>query len=477
MANRLSEEAVIAAWDSGHQSLEWTVDKGPMTLAPVVDFKALLAAEDPAAAVQAVDRRDMYLAIVNADPEEALEVMPLLSKEQFVAIIDYEGWHQSRLSVHNVIRWLDVYKSLGVDQMFRRFRELDEEYQTGLLCPYIDIRDEEEFEALGGDEQDQYHELPCHTLWYRVKGGDDKVEEFVTSLVLGGLGEDVPYIYSLLSHASYLPPNEQEDLLVQFRTARLEEDGFVSADDSRALFMPFNGKAVADRWTMASDTTAIVGEWNGPGIFLDAVLTHIKQSPQFDMEVADNLRRSFATLANMLAAASHVQPDEVQALTKLFDHSRHLVSLGLEALSQGQVARGAEILLTERPVTVFQFAIATVDTVRESALEIIKENDWPGYEDLSRLYSIRRYGGLMWQIDTQLLVAAGFEAVEMLKGLFNRLPMIADEIQTEDKVKRCKFRPVGRVSDLKVLGAAVDAMRHHGREVLEPVTQSGEASH
>lgn len=476
--SRLSEDSVKANWDSGHQSLPWANNVHAASFLPVVDLNALLEAKDPQAAVQAVDRRSMYLALAHASSEDALEIMPLLSKEQFVAIIDYEGWHDGRLAIHHVIRWLDIYKHIGAAEMFKRYRELDEEYQVGLLSPYIDLADEEAYEKLSQDEQDQFYPLPCNTLWYRVKGNDDKLEEFVAALVQGGLGEDVPYTYSLLSHAAYVPPNEDEDLIKQFRNARLEEDGFALYEESKSLFAPFDGQryyegfkhADAHRETVVQGLTH---HWSGQNLFIDAVMGKIVGASDVDQEAQESLKIAFVHLANMLAAVCHVEPDDVNSLTRILNQSRHIVSLGLEVLAGGSIDRGRAILLHERPRQIFQFGLSIISTLREDALEAIRLNDWPAIEKLSQYYEQRKFGALLWTIDTALIDAAGFETTEMLKGLFNRFPMISEELTVAGGANRIQFRPVGTVADVQKLTDSVASLRSCGRSPLEPVTGTG----
>lgn len=481
MTNRLSEDVLIATWDSGRQLP--TATKGALLCPSLIcktDLNELLEAKDPKSAVQAVDRRDMYLALVEASPEDALEVMPLLSKEQFVALIDYNSWDGQDLSIHKAIKWLELYRHHGLDQLFERYRELDEEYQTGLISPYVQIVDEEAYEVLSHEEQDQYRELPCHTLWYRIKGNDQAVEEFVNNLVEGGLGQDVAFIYSLLAMATYLPPNEQEDLLRQFRTARLEEDGFATPSESREVFMPFDGKSLFDKWQpVAHDnltSTELVSGWQGGESFLNAVFLHIQASGQYDEAAVSTMRRSFAMLANTLAAACHVGADEPRQMTKLLEQCQGLVSLGLEILANGRVDKGAEILFAEQPKVIFRFALSTIDTIRDRALSVIQDNRWPGYDRIVTNYKARKFGATLWYIDRELVDHAGTENVEILKGLFNRLPMIIEEIPSEGASTRARFRPVSRMMDIQELQRQMETMRPVGRSVLEPVTASADAA-
>lgn len=478
---RLSEDSIKANWDSGHQSLPWASDAQVASFLPTVDLNALLEAKDPQAAVQAVDRRSMYLALAHASSEDALEIMPLLSKEQFVAIIDYEGWHEGRLAIHQVIRWLDIYKHVGVAEMFKRYRELDEEYQVGLLSPYIDIADEETYEKLSHEEQDQFYPLPCNTLWYRVKGHDDKLEEFVAALVQGGLGEDIPYTYSLLSHAAYVPPNEDEDLIKQFRNARLEEDGFALYEESKTLFAPFDGQRYYEGFKHADahSETVVQGlthQWAGQSLFIDAVMGKIVGAPDVDQEAQDSLKIAFVHLANMLAAVCHIEPDDVNSLTRILNQSRHIVSLGLEVLAAGNIDRGRTILLQERPRPIFQFGLSIVSNLRDEALDAIRQNDWPAVDKISQYYQQGKFGALLWTIDTALIDVAGLETTEALKGLFNRFPMVSEELSQNDGANRIQFRPVGSVAAVQKLTDFVASLRSCGRSPLEPVTGTGTSS-
>jgi hypothetical protein len=65
---------------------------------------------------------------------------------------------------------------------------------------------------------------------------------------------------------------------------------------------------------------------------------------------------------------------------------------------------------------------------------------------------------LLDHLDRQLLDIVGFEAVELLKGLFNRLPLVPVAQQPEQHgsaAQRLVFAPVQSRSDLQQLHTAV----------------------
>ena len=458
MTSRLSEESVVQALDTGWQSLIW---KSPFShksseLAPAVDFTEILDAEDPEAAAQAVPRRDMYLALVSEGAEVALDILPLLSAEQLVTIMDNEAWHDGKLVIHQAIRWLELYKDVGPEQLYVRFRQLDEEYQVAFLSPYIELLDEEAYEKVSHDEQDKFTALPCNTLWWKVKDGDERVQDFVSSLIYSSISEDAAYIYSLLGMAAMMPPNEQEDLLTQFRNARLEEDGFVTKEESYQLFSPFAGESLYSKWKIVDngDSEELVATAANV-LFLDAVMKSAMKSGRVDPEAVDNVKRSFAYLANAVSAACLVEPDDVTGLTRILVQTRHIVSFGLEVLSSGDHSKAVDILFTEYPKTVFKFALSTVDSIRQEAISGLKRLNSGAAQKLEGLWRAGKFGSALWMIDRDFGDALGFEGAEVLKGLFNRFPLINDEIITGDGVQRTRFRPLATVGDYSEMLSAV----------------------
>jgi hypothetical protein len=460
MSDRLSEEALIRSLDSGWRSLVW---RDPFSsknsqLTTTVDLNAILHGEDPEALAHAVPRRDMYLAIVAAGAEEALDVLPLLSDEQFVSIIDNEAWRDGHLAVHQAIRWLDLYKHLGPEQLYKRFRQLDEEYQVAFLNPYIEMVDEEAFEKLPQEEQDRFTALPCNTLWWKVKGGDEKVQEFVSSLIGASISEDAAYVYSLLGMSAMLPPNEQEALLKQFRDARLEEDGFVSTEESLELFAPFAaGKDLLDKWSGVHRpvSTTLTKKDDKKVLFLDSVLRLATTSGMADSVAVENVQKGFAYLANAVSAACQVESDDVAGLTSLLKQVKCMSSFGLEVLSKGDESKAIEVLFTEYPKVVFKFGLSLFDAIRLEAISGLQARDDKLAKKVELYWRIGKFGAALWMLDKNLAGKMEPESVEILKGLFNRFPMVKDDVITDDKVWRVRFRPVAANSDYDALVADV----------------------
>ena len=460
MNNRLSSESIITNLDSGIKSLAWKSDSREMIFQESIDLNAILARDNANELIQSVDRRAIYLALVSADQEVALEVLPHLSQEQWTAIVDYEGWNEQAqtLSIHNISRWLNLYGQISSEQLFQRYQQLDEEYQIGVLSKLIRLADEEEYEKLSHDEQDKFRALPCNTLWYSIDSTDNSIISFVNDLIAGGLGENVEYLYSLLNHACYLPPNEDEARLIQFRNARLEEDGFALYDDSLSLFARQDLSTLRAKYGQGdkTDSSAIATIDQSGNLLLTQIFKKIQSSGSFDFESENSLKISLFHVANMAASACQISPDDHHGLKELSEQCYKIVNLGLSALSGRDETKAIDILMIEGPKVLFQYGLSLVDDARENIISKLKEINLDFGSRIERNYNNRKFGAILWNIDTLYIDLLGLECCETLKGLFNRLPMAP--IQRLNLAEKITFAPISSLAELMAVVMAIEAM-------------------
>ena len=241
MTERLSQEHLNGILDAGHRGFaKLNRNEENESLFPKLDLKAIISSSSPKKQIQSLSPQVLLHALVRAGLSDCLEVLPLLSSEQFVRICDYDIWHEDRLVAKQAFHWLGFYREVSPSQMYERFRQLDEEYQTALLSPYCRVFTDEEYEKMTEEQQDLLYRFPNDGLYYSVNTGDADLHKGICSLIDASMGEDMSYAMTLLSTAAFSPPNEQEELIRQFRNARLEEDGFLSYEESLSYFTPLD---------------------------------------------------------------------------------------------------------------------------------------------------------------------------------------------------------------------------------------------
>lgn len=488
MASRLSDETLLSAYDRGLSSFDWQAANLPSPMDEERGARAfldgLLATEDTAAEVQAMEPSLIRHIMLTAGIEEHLDLLPLLSQEQMTHIIDIEGWDAGQLSPSGAARWLQLHKQANPEELFRRFRDLEEEFQLGLLGPLVETYDLDAYEKMDDAEQDALMRLPCDEVFYKIKSEDPEIRQFVEELVAQALAKDIEYAYSMLAHASYLPPSEQESLALRFRNARLEEEGFVTPENAARLFLAEAGENAIARWTglnVAQLADRLIASAKGSSAPLNestsistsvkrphAVMTIESALASCTAEASGPIAVSLSHVANTLAVATGLEADNRQGLRLVLAHTKGYCNLGLELLSQAATIPSTlisdeiamRIVSNEHPATLFKTSIAALDEIRRRTLDMLEIAGLLSAQttqQIRRLLFSRKYGQIMNTLDFEALPTIGFEATEILKGLFNRFPLCPATNAVGD---RMTFKPVYDVASLVELVRWIEQLKN-----------------
>ena len=453
MASRLSDEAIKSSYESGMRGIAVRRSRKLPDLlsSTTIDIDELLSRETAEEAIKEIDPIVMYRAIMAKGPSDCLDLLPYLSTEQVTRIFDYEAWRDDRLEPLRAINWLMLFNELGPTDMFDRLKDQEEEFQLALLGPMIELLDEEEFEKVPDHEQDQFVALPCHTLYYRVKTDDPRVQQFVQSLVGSGLESDLQYTYSLLSHAAYIPPSEQEDQLAQFRRARLEEDGFVSMEESARLFNRIDTQKLKKRWCNDASTTSTdvvkSANQNTDSVFFVRVLAKLAQD--IGPDAAFNLQQTMVHTANMICTATGTEAGEEAQMRDILYNMQSMVNLGLEWISGGDIDAAVELIQRVHPQELFRTGVSVVAAIGDDVIESLQTVRLVDAEKMESLWKQDKRGALIHWLEVNHLDFLGFERLELLKGLLNRFPMLVSDA-IEGSVRKY-FQPVITIVDLEEL--------------------------
>lgn len=454
MEKRLDDIALATRFDAGTQSLPW--DPGqPTGLLAGIDIKSILESPDAREIVQELPVQPLYYALKQKGFEESLEVLPLLSQEQVTHMADYEAWDGDRFQPKKLFRFMKPFGAVSTELLYQRFSELDEEYQIASLQNVFKVYEVEHLFDLPEGVQDRAYAMPCNKVFYEILLDDKEDVEFVEELMNAAKEENLRYAYSLLGHSAYSLPNESEAQVALFRRARLEEDGFVSYEESLSIFAPIDRKALAKRWKHEGHSKDAVMLQGSDLVFLDAVLMRARDQGA-DVDALFQVHQNLLFLANALCAASQVSVDDIHGVHRVLEQGKALVSLGLEYAADGSIDLGAKIILKEHPKTLFQAGYGIVEDLRADVIKSMRRMFLPRSERLERLYASRQWGQIVLEIDRYWTENIGLEAAEILKGLLNRFPMVA--VGSPDDPKRIVFHPVNSLGDFYELELSVQAI-------------------
>lgn len=377
--------------------------------------------------------------------EESLEVLPLLSQDQVTRIADFDLWKGDNLDRSRAIELLSYFALVSPKELYRRYAYLDEEYQIAILANVLEVVTIEEYEKFTNELQDSYQAMPCNQVFYRVKDpSDKKMAEFVDKLVSASCEHNLRYAYALLAYTAHAVPNEAEADIARFRSARLEEEGFVTFEESQQVFSRIDQKKLLNEMTVnqrqgASGSELPVANHNLSGPYLNHAFDYLQQA-SWSIEDQYDLHVQLLYLANSLTTAAGVEPDDTYGISRVLEQCQALVGLGLEYLSQGDLSASAIILSKTHPKTLFQCGLGLVFDLRDAVVAAITRNKRGPYKELAQLYAGNKWGAIAYLFENRYQEVYGFELTETLKGLFNRFPMVL--VSTAEDSKRLQFSPL-----------------------------------
>lgn len=451
MASRLSDVALKERHDSGFRSLSWLAPERGANLLRI-DIERLISDPNAPELIRSMPPQMLYHAIKLSGLERSAQVIRHLSSEQLTRMLDYDAWPRDQLEPKRAFSWLLAFKDLGEHELYRRYRDLEEEYQIALIEKYVQLIDLEQYDALPEPQRQMFSVFPGEELYYRITADDPEIVEFLNDLVASCQSGSMNYAMSLLAHATYMPPNESMLLLHQFRKARLEEDGFVDYLESLAVFRPADPDQLRQKWQADHpDGVEVISGYRQESdevCFLEYVIDRAASRGLWQVDNGIELQQKLLYLANAVCSASRVEPDDVDGLNMVLEHIRALVSLGLEYVSGGDDALALMILRSEHPKLLFRSALGMCRKLQSHVVDMMLK-DLPEVGRRMQIYwRQHKYAELLDIIDKHVLPDSCRFDQEVLRALFNRFPMM---VATDNADLKVTFKPIDSLEGLRRL--------------------------
>ena len=179
MTTRLSQEDVHRSLESGYQGFLRSSNAKALFPQTTLDLQGIISHPNSEAIIQSLPPHVLYTAMVQRGLGDCLEILPLLSQDQFQRFCDYDAWHAERLAPKRLFDWLNLYKEIAPKQMAERFRQLEEEYQLAVLNLRIRVYSSEDYEQMSNIQQDRMYSLPNNALYYEITEEDKNTIEEV----------------------------------------------------------------------------------------------------------------------------------------------------------------------------------------------------------------------------------------------------------------------------------------------------------
>jgi hypothetical protein len=324
-----------------------------LSLPPEKALDRILEAPYPAALVHSMPEEDFYFLVHDIGLDDALPLLSLASDTQMEYILDVEGWHQDRIQMPTLTKWLELMMCAQPQRFVSWLVEEKTEFTEFFLHKTIQlvIREHDEDPSDFGDDFFTFDDVLYVRLLRDVPTieGDETdettIEEskerrlsFLRRLLNRIADNDHVWYQHLMLNATGVLPAEAEEELYRLRNIRLAEKGFLPFDEAIGVYQPLSAKDLirqpAKALSCSGEEAAFlpvphypVGMLGGKTPFFDA-LRLVDSDTQLEQ-----LQMEFALLCNQIIAADQRLIRDKAVLREMVRKACGYLSLGLEALT------------------------------------------------------------------------------------------------------------------------------------------------
>jgi hypothetical protein len=322
-------------------------------------MEALLAADDPAAAVAALPATELYQIITDVGLAEAGELVALATPEQIRGCLDIDVWDRDQVQMEALKPWLQVLVDTGYEKLAEVWEKLDPELAALTLQRFTRIYDLALEETAPEDAEGPVLHTPDTFFALEILAEDDETIALVQRVLEDLYRADPSGVlarHSIMAARSE-PAAELEEMSHRWRSGRMSDLGYVDYYEALEVFRPLDPASVrigegSEDHVPAPDpedpeqVAGAVGLMPAPvaeGVVGASFLARALDRIDDPAELA-RLESAVMVLVNRVLAAMRVPAGNSEALKQGAEHAAATVSLGLEALSQGDLARAAGAL-------------------------------------------------------------------------------------------------------------------------------------
>jgi hypothetical protein len=334
-------------------------------------LELVMADPQAAALVPRIPAEELYYLVRGVGLDDSIEVLRLASAEQMQACLDLDLWERDRLSTPRVLAWLEVLAELPPVVLARTIRALDVELVALVVGKHARVYDRAVGEAPDEESGFIVHRTAdaAFAIEFRTTNATAArtLERFVMRLYDG----DPDLARALLTEAKWGTTTELEEESYRWRTARLADLGFPSYEDALGVYRELGPERVAPG-------APAVGESDEPPTlpvpFADVLggdsLLERALAEVDDADLLATLSARLVGLLNRVLVADRVDAADVELVRETTARARDTVSLGLDHLGGGDVARAAALLPRVGFVDLFRVGYSLTASLARRAREL-----------------------------------------------------------------------------------------------------------
>ncbi len=309
---------------------------------------ALLSMDDAAGAVASLSPTEIFELVHEVGFEDAQPLIELATPAQIQGCFDLDGWNKDQLEVASLKPWLTALAEVGFEKTGEVWANLDAELRALILQRQVTVYDVTLEEGPTEDNDEPIMTTPDRFFLLELKG-DDNTQRLVQRLVEDLYRADADLARHTIMSARSEPPAELEEQSYRWRSNRLADLGYVDFYDALDLFRPLAadqvhiGEGSQDRLVDDEPTTLpmAIAEEVISRSFLARALAAVDDTVE-----AERVEFALTVLVNKVLAAGRTKPGQAAVVRRGALYATATLSLGLETVARGDLARATQALRT-----------------------------------------------------------------------------------------------------------------------------------
>ncbi|MCE9578946.1 MAG: DUF6178 family protein [Deltaproteobacteria bacterium] len=316
---------------------------------------ALLSRDDADEAVAALAASEIFELVQECGFEDSAGLIELATPSQIRGCVDLDAWDGDHMVVENMRPWLNAVMASGFEKLGQVWATLDAELRALFLQKQVMVydltmgEDPDQDASVAMDDPRSLYPTPDGFFVLRLPADDESsraLQELLDELYRADL---IAARHTIMAARSE-PPAELEEESYRWRKGRLADLGYVDAHEALDVFQPLEPDRIKIGENTIAPAPTILDEDGAPVLPLAVAEQMVAQSffarayGRLSPGSATRVEQGLVILVNRVLAAARVKPGDLPAVSRAAGFSTATLSLGLETVAKGDLAKAQAAL-------------------------------------------------------------------------------------------------------------------------------------
>jgi hypothetical protein len=326
-----------------------------LSLAASDALKKIFSLDRPEGVIRGMSRVDFFWLLKKVGEDDCLPLLQMASDEQWQHVLDMEIWNKDRVDLHQASLWLMRLQQADVARLARWLSGEGESLAFLYFSKNIRVevgRSDEAYDLSEG--------LLTLDNVYFFKVLDPQYEEMIRNVLQHLASADYQRYQALLLGLVGVLPAQVEEEMYRVRNVRLAEDGFLPYEEAISVYTHIQPDSLKRK--RDPKEPGLRPEPDGkilapvtPIMYTGKTSLFMESAARIsDPVFVDRIRLEFAGLCNQVVAADRVVVNDLEELLKVCRKTAGFISLGLEKVSEGNLALAEEYVINNPLIALFR---------------------------------------------------------------------------------------------------------------------------